>query len=684
LAAREHDYNPGDTIRGDGAEYLVQAVLGSGGMGAVYLVKDKNIGRLFVLKVLHQSLAHRRDLIERFEVEARALGHLSHPGIIEIFQLNRTRDDKQMPYYLMEVLTGESLADSLRRHGKLDLFTALGIATKLLHALDHAHERGIVHRDIKPDNIFLHRGSSSEPVVKLLDFGILKLVASEENPGIFIGTPRYCAPEQLQAGPSIGPKADLYAVGVVLFQMLTGHLPFEGYGGSLGEMVQTLSVPAPSLTKHEKFPPALVALVASALAKEPDKRPADAFTFASELRKIRRDFAPDREDPHTHVTAEVIAEPGRPQRDASQITSAHLAAPTSPDEDMGRLMDALRGGEGGEGAAVADVLREGESQPSVSITGFESTAKDPAAVPGPLSPAPLSPARSSPALLSSARSSSARSSSARLSSARSSPAPLSRAPLGGKPEVQRDAVTALPRSGASEGAPGSIRYVTKEAPHVDGAAAIDAPPAKAVIHRTVPMARPRPVHHYTEPMAGRPGRFAHPVANDARTPEPHAIDNPKTSRSAPSPARALARMRRHVERVVPLRALPVALALGIFALVAGMFLLRTKGVDLSAPPTAPAAAAAPVQTETSEAPAPVTAPSPTAATITNAESTVTPDAGGGAAARVAITSASSTPTVTPTQQPPRASLPRVAAPTASPVGAPAKKRSSRPADIGFE
>ena len=455
--------------------------------------------------MLHQSLAHRRDLIERFEVEARALGHLSHPGIIEIFQLNRTRDDKQMPYYLMEVLTGESLADSLRRHGNLDLFTALGIATKLLHALDHAHERGIVHRDIKPDNIFLHRGSSSEPVVKLLDFGILKLVASEENPGIFIGTPRYCAPEQLQAGPSIGPKADLYSVGVVLFQMLTSHLPFEGYGGSLEEMVHTLIVQAPPLSKHGKFPPALVALVASALAKEPGKRPADAFTFASELRKIRRDFAPDREDPHTHVTAEVIAEPGRPQRDASQITSAHLAAPTSPDEDMGKLMDALRAG---EGAGVEDVLRDMENQPSVSITGFESTAEEPVAIPP-------------------------------------SPPP-------GKPEVQRDAVTALPRSGSSERTPGSIRYVTKEAPHAEVAAVVDSPRPKAVIQRTVPMARPKPVHHYTEPMAGRPGRFAHPVANDARTPEPQAIDNLSASRRAPSQTRVLARMKRQVERVVPL------------------------------------------------------------------------------------------------------------------------------------
>ena len=631
MAAREHDYKPGDTIQGDGAEYLVQAVLGSGGMGAVYLVKDKNIGRLFVLKVLHQSLSHRRDLIERFEVEARALGHLSHPGIIEIFQLNRTRDDKQMPYYLMEVLTGESLADSLRRHGKLDLFTALGIATKLLHALDHAHERGIVHRDIKPDNIFLHRGPSSEPVVKLLDFGILKLVASEENPGIFIGTPRYCAPEQLQAGPSIGPKADLYSVGVVLFQMLTSHLPFEGYGGSLEEMVHTLIVQAPLLSKHGKFPPELVALVASALSKEPDKRPADAFTFASELRKIRRDFAPDREDPHTHVTAEVIAEPGRPRQDASQITSAHLAAPTAPDEDMGKLMDALRAG---EGAAVADVLRDMENQPSVSITGFESTAEEPVA---PASP----PAK--------------------------------------KPEVQRDAVTALPRSGSSERTPGSVRYLTKEAPHAD-AKEPDSPRPKAVIHQTVPMARPKPVHHYTEPMAGRPGRFAHPAANDARTPEPQAIDNPSAPRRASSPSRVLARIKRQIERIVPLRVLPVALALGILSLLGGLLLLRTKGVDLSVPATPPAAA--PARMETSEAPTPTIIPSSPVPPSTIVPSAAAPDAGG-VDPVTPVASASSTPTVV-AKSPPRASVPRATAPTASPLLVPVKKTSTKPSDIGFE
>ncbi|MDB5220805.1 MAG: hypothetical protein JWO86_8732, partial [Myxococcaceae bacterium] len=364
---------------------------------------------------------------------------------------------------------------------------------------------------------------------------------------------------------------------------------------------------------------------------------ADAFTFASELRKIRRDFAPDREDPHTHVTAEVIAEAGRPQRDPSQITSAHLAAPTSPDEDMGKLMDALRAG---EGVGVAAALRDMEHRPPVSITGFESTAKQ------------LVDA---------------------LDTTEPSPSP-------GRPEVRRDAVTALPRSRSSDGTPGSVRYLTKEGPHAAVAAGVDAPRPKALIQKTVPMARPKPVHHYTEPMAGRPGRFAHPAAHDARTPEPQAIDNPRPSRSVAKRSRSFARMKRRIERVVPLRALPVALALGFVALVGGILVLRTKGVDLTAGANAPAEA--PARIEPRAAPVLSMSPPPAAPTGTVVESTSAVDAGGGAVV-LTLASASSTEAAA-VRQPPRASLPRANATTSSPVAVPAKRTTTKPSDIGFE
>jgi hypothetical protein len=587
-------------------------------MGAVYAVKDKNIGRRFVLKILHGWLAHRHDLKERFEHEARALGHLSHPGIIEIFQLNRTRDDKQMPYYLMEPLSGESLADSLRRRKRLDLFPALGIATKLLYALEHAHERGIVHRDIKPDNVFLHQGASSEPVVKLLDFGILKLVESEEDPGVFIGTPRFAAPEQLRTDRLIGPKADLYSVGVVLFQMVTGHLPFEGYGGSLEEMVHTLVVDAPPITKHGDYPPDLVTLVASALAKDPEERPADAFAFASELRRIRQAFAPDREDPHTHATAEVIARAARGQRDPSQITSAHLAAPTAPDADLEKLMDALRAG------------APRVSVDALAVTGFESTAEGPIAV----APSPAEAARAR----------------AKESDAR------------------RAAVTALPRSTAEGADSASLRYVTKEA--TPGTPAVMGRAGRAVqIQHTAPLIPGKSSRqHFTVPMAGRPSRESRPPADDARTPEPQEIDKPPAVRKRERRrAGGLAAFLRPIERIVPLRILPWAIAAGTFALAIGLVALRPRGLDRSqAPAAVPMPPSSAIMVVPSAQPRVVAseASPPAMATV------------------VPVSSATSATAVVSASPATSASAPR-SAPRSTPAVAP-KKKTVSPSDVGFE
>jgi serine/threonine protein kinase len=620
LAARENDYKAGDTIRGNGAEYLVMGVLGSGGMGAVYAVKDKNIGRRFVLKILHGWLAHRHDLKERFEQEARALGHLSHPGIIEIFQLNRTRDDKQMPYYLMEPLSGESLADSLRRRKKIDLFPALGIATKLLYALEHAHERGVVHRDIKPDNVFLHQGASSEPVVKLLDFGILKLVESEEDPGVFIGTPRFAAPEQLRADPSIGPKADLYSVGVVLFQMVTGHLPFEGYGPGLEEMVHTLIVDAPPITKFGDYPPELVALVARALAKGPEKRPADAFAFASELRTIREALAPDHDDPHTHATAEVIAKVTRAQREPSLITSAHLAAPTSPDDDMEQLMKALHAG--AEAPRDAPSHLAAEMAVGVAITGLESTAEERVV------PSPARPAK----------------------------------PSGG--DARRAAVTALPRTDGDERGSGSVRYLTKEAPRAGG--------RSAKVEHTAPLLARAPVkRHLTEPMAGRPVRESRPpLADESRTPEPQEVDKrpPRPRMRGREPRSRYQAFARRVEQVVPLRILPWAVAAGTVALVGGFALLRARGVDL----TEPARSMQRPATTAAAAPLPLPPPLPVAAA---ADAGVAPsvEVRGVPATAGAVVAAPATST---------RAMPRAAA--AMPSAMPPKKKSINPSDVGFE
>lgn len=649
-AVREHDYAKGDTIRGEGAEYLVLAVLGSGGMGAVYLVKDKNIGRTFVIKMLHRSLGHRPDIIERFETEARALGNLTHPSIIEIFQLSHTRDRHRMPFYVMEVLNGETLAQCIKRKGRLDVPHALGTTWKLLFTLSYIHGRGVLHRDVKPDNIFLHRDAGGKAIVKLLDFGILKLMAAAESPNLFIGTPRYCPPEQLR-GTQVDARADLYSAGVTLFEALTGHLPFEDYGKSLEHMAPTVRVEAPLLTRHGDFPPALVAIVASALAKDPARRPKDAFTFATELRQLHKQIAPEDDDEQEHPTVEAVVAPAAHAREPSQITDYHVASPTAPDAiDM---TSALREGE-------AKLAREAEAREAQPAAPPAAIVKEPA---------------NNPALVC-------------LDATEPAPGPPKR-------EVQRDAATALPRSRPDEGGPGSVRYVTREVPppaQVAAPAAVAAPTPKAVVHRTVPMVPPKgvvrttepivrtkAVVHATEPMLGRPGRFAAPSANDSPTPEPHAIDAPVAPpwrrRRAGLFASATREITR-VARVVPIRGLLASLVVGGTVLSGGLFFLRDRGAASAgasqvAPDTAtalPAARSASVPSSTPDSPP--LAPSPT---------------GSASIASVAAAPSSPAMAVPTTTSAARPSPRSPGAPTTPPVPTASPRRVPlRPSEVGFD
>jgi hypothetical protein len=255
-------------------------------------------------------------------------------------------------------------------------------------------------------------------------------------------------------------------------------------------------------------------------------------------------------------------------------------------------------------------------------------------------------------------------------------------------------VTALPRSGAHDGTPGSVRYLTKEAPRAAAGAAADDAARRKAAQQTVPMARPKQLHHLTEPMAGRPGRFAHASSPDARTPEPQSIDKPRTSRRPSDRTGLLARIAGQIERVVPLKALPFALGLGGLALVAGMFVLRAKGiVDLSSGAKAPMVAPVPpALTPSTSTGSPVMTSSQPASpsSVPVVESAAISDAGGGAVAvvqPVAITSstpaaAPSTPAAATPKQPLRAT-PRPTATSSSPA-APPMKKTAKPSDVGFE
>ena len=289
--SRKRDYQPGELV--PGTVYQVERVLGAGGMGTVYDVEDTTIGKRYVLKTLHPELGARQDLARRMQAEARALARLQHPNIVEVFTAGVTGDDMKLPFYVMERLSGQSLRYVLQKRGNLDLGHAYHIAIDLLDALDHAHDKGIVHRDVKPDNIYLHRTPNGVTVTKLLDFGIMSVLEGGrgETGGRFLGTLRYAAPEQLQ-GQKPSAKMDVYAAGLVLFEMIAGRGPFDDDDDPAKVAAAHIHREAPLLSRFAAVPESLVSIVRATLAKDPDRRPRDAFSLASQLRTLKKALGP--------------------------------------------------------------------------------------------------------------------------------------------------------------------------------------------------------------------------------------------------------------------------------------------------------------------------------------------------------------------------------------------------------
>jgi serine/threonine-protein kinase len=289
------DYQPGQLL--PGTVYRILRLIGVGGMGTVYDVEDTSIGKRYVVKTLHPKLVAREDLARRVMKEARTLARLNHPNIIEVITAGVTADDYKLPYYVMERLNGQSLRMVIDKKGRLDLGHAYHIGIDLLDALDHAHDKGLIHRDVKPDNIFLHRTVGGVTVTKLLDFGIVSVLdgapGSSETAGRFLGTLRYAAPEQLR-GESPTPKMDVYAAALVIYEIVAGVGPFDDQGDAPAVGAAHVNKLAPRLSHHVPVPKELDNLIAAALAKDPRVRPRDAFSFAASLRNMSRSLKPDR------------------------------------------------------------------------------------------------------------------------------------------------------------------------------------------------------------------------------------------------------------------------------------------------------------------------------------------------------------------------------------------------------
>ena len=221
--------------------FRIVRLLGQGGMGSVYLGEHTAIGSRVAIKVLHRHLASDPQLVARFYAEARAVNLIGHENIVSIYDLFAGPD---RPYLIMEYLEGQALSTLLEK-GVLSVEVVVPILAQICDALQAAHAQGIVHRDLKPENIFLIRRGKNERFVKVLDFGIAKLYHRATSPTLVVGTPEYMAPEQSLA-VEVDGRADLYALGVMAFQLVTGRLPFEA-GGITGQLLahQTQAPPSP-------------------------------------------------------------------------------------------------------------------------------------------------------------------------------------------------------------------------------------------------------------------------------------------------------------------------------------------------------------------------------------------------------------------------------------------------------
>ncbi|MCB9592645.1 MAG: TonB family protein [Sandaracinaceae bacterium] len=268
-------------------KYRVERLLGEGGMGTVYVATNERLQKEVALKVLSPGAATSPEAAVRLTREAIAASRVKHPGIVEIYDADV---HEGQPWIAMELLHGETLGQRLER-GALPPVEALDVALETLAVLEPVHRAGIVHRDLKPDNLFFDRQADGRSVLKVLDFGIAKVVGADigstTRTGMAMGTPFFLAPEQARNAKDVDPRADLYAVGVILYHSLTGALPYEAdsFGDLIAQMFsagpRSLAAVAPST------PPELVAVIDRCLAVDREQRPPSARALADELARLR-------------------------------------------------------------------------------------------------------------------------------------------------------------------------------------------------------------------------------------------------------------------------------------------------------------------------------------------------------------------------------------------------------------
>ncbi len=393
-ATLDPDLEPGQVI----GEYRVDGKIGQGGFGVVFKASHPLIGKDVAIKVLSRKFSVDPEMVERFIAEARAVNQIRNRHIIDIFSFGKLDDGRQ--YYVMEYLEGETLDVALDRQGKLALPEALPILRAVARALDAAHAKGIAHRDLKPENVFLVRDPDGGVFPKLLDFGIAKLMASEDTKvktrtGIPIGTPYYMSPEQCR-GKDVDHRTDYYAFGVVAYQMLTGVHPIDADDYMTLMMRQLTDEPAAPSTLVPELPPGIDDAIAWLMRKDREERPPNLATAIRALEQVAEDSGIAIPRASAVWDAERTPIPGR----LSSVTPVPRASSTAP----GSARMAMTGPRTGQGEpakrsraplVIAAVVAAAAIGGGVFFVMSKSEAPPPAPVAAPV-PAPPAPAPAPP------------------------------------------------------------------------------------------------------------------------------------------------------------------------------------------------------------------------------------------------------------------------------------------------
>ncbi len=295
---------------------LGEPLLGSGQMAQVYLARDEVLARDVAVKLLRETYSGDEEFVERFRREAQSAASLTHPNIVSVYDLGRSEEGSY--YMAMEYVPGGTLKERISGRGPLDAATAATVALQIAGALREAHGRGIIHRDVKSQNVLVTASAD----VKVTDFGIARAVSTSRmtRTGLVLGTAKYMSPEQAM-GETVGPRSDLYSLGVVLYEMLTGELPFEADTEIAVSIKHINEPPPPPREPNPEIPEEMNALVLKLLSKNPEDRHRDAAELMQDLERVRDNLSA----PRSQKTEEIAI-----------IEAAHQAGRKEQREDAGK------------------------------------------------------------------------------------------------------------------------------------------------------------------------------------------------------------------------------------------------------------------------------------------------------------------------------------------------------------